>query len=89
MVHKANLHDTKIGYWATGLATFIYLTLQKICADGSYRGSFVYEAYKYFDLRVEITKELKPNGWQIIPKRWRFERTFVRLNLQGIFQKIT
>ena len=58
MIHKANLHDTKIGYWATALATFTYPTLQKICADGGYRGSFVYEAYKYFGLRVEISKKV-------------------------------
>ncbi|MBE8952255.1 MAG: hypothetical protein SR1Q7_03810 [Quinella sp. 1Q7] len=55
VIHKANLHDTKIGYWVTGLATFTYPTLKKICGDGGYRGSFVYEAYKYFGLRVEIS----------------------------------
>ena len=38
------VHDTKIGWWITSLATFAYPTLQKICADGGYRGSFVYEA---------------------------------------------
>ncbi|MBQ6297815.1 MAG: hypothetical protein IJK81_09065, partial [Selenomonadaceae bacterium] len=54
VVHKANLHDTKIGYWVAGLATFTYPKLEKICADGGYRGYFVYAAYKYFGLRVEI-----------------------------------
>ena len=44
VVHKANLHDTKMGYWAAGLATFAYPTLEKICGDGGYRGTFVYEA---------------------------------------------
>ena len=80
VVHKANLHDTKIGYWAIGLATFAYPTLEKICGDGGYRGSFVCEAYKYFGLRVEISKKLKPHSWQILPKRWIVERTFAWLN---------
>ena len=80
MVHKANLHDTKTGWWATGLATFACPTLKKICGDGGYRGSFVYEAHKYFGLQVEISKKLKPRGWQVLPKRWIVERTFSWLN---------
>ena len=79
-VHRANLHDTEMGYWAFGLANFTYPTLKKICGDGGYRGSFVYETYKYFGLRVEISKKLKPHGWQVLPKRWRVERTFAWLN---------
>ena len=80
VVHKANLHDTRIGYWATGLATFSYPLLKKICGDGGYRGSFAFEAYKYFGLRVEISKKLKLHGWQVLPKRWIVERTFAWLN---------
>ena len=73
MIYKANLHDTKIGWWATGLVTFTYPTLKKICEDGGYRGSFVFEAYKYFCLQVEISKKLKGYGWQVLPKRWIVE----------------
>ena len=80
MIHKANLHDTKIGYWATGLATFAYSTLEKICGDGGWRRAFVYEAYKYFGLRVEINEKLKGHGRQVLSKRWIVERTFARLN---------
>ena len=80
VIHKANLHDTKMGYWVAGLATFAYPTLKKICGDGGYRGTFVYEAHKYFGLRVEISKKLKPHGWQVLPKRWIVERTFSWLN---------
>ena len=68
LIHKANLHDTKIGYRVAGF--FTNPTLKKICGDGGYRGSFVYEAYKYFGLRVEISKKLKPQGWQVLPKLW-------------------
>ncbi|MBR2519268.1 MAG: transposase, partial [Selenomonadaceae bacterium] len=60
--------------------TFTYPTLKKICGDGGYRGSFVYEAHKYFDLEVEISKKLKPHNWQVLPKRWIVERTFAWLN---------
>ena len=69
-----------MGYWVAGLATFTYPTLKKICGDGGYRGSFVFDAYKYFGLRVEISKKLKERGWRILPKRWRIERTFAWLN---------
>ena len=69
-----------MGYWVTGLATFTYPTLKKICGDGGYRGSFVYEAHKYFGLQVEISKKLKPHGWQVLPKRWIVERTFAWFN---------
>ena len=62
------------------MATLAYPTLQKICGDGGYRGSFVNEAYKYFSLEVEISKKLKPHCWQVLPKRWIVERTFAWLN---------
>ena len=29
---------------------------------------------------VEISKKLKPHGWQVLPKRWIVERTFAWLN---------
>ena len=29
LVHKANLHDMKMGYWVTSLATFAYPTLHR------------------------------------------------------------
>ena len=38
------------------------------------------EAYKYFGFKVEVSKKLKPHGWQVLPKRWRGERTFAWLN---------
>ena len=69
-----------MGYWAAGLATFTYPTLEKICGDGGYCGSFFFDAYKYFGLRVEISKKIKGQGWQVLPKRWIVERTFAWLN---------
>jgi len=30
VIHKANLHDTKMVYWVTGLAFFKYPTLKKV-----------------------------------------------------------
>ena len=67
-------------YWVAGLASFAYPTLKKIFGDGGYRGFFVYEAYKYFGLQVEISKKLKPHGRQVLPKRWIVKRTFAWLN---------
>ena len=69
-----------MGWWIAGLTTFAYPTLEKICGDGGYRGSFVYETHKYLGLRVKISKKLKAHSWQVLPKRWRIERTFAWLN---------
>ncbi|MDR0530521.1 MAG: transposase, partial [Oscillospiraceae bacterium] len=29
---------------------------------------------------VDISEKIKPKGWEILPKRWRVERTFSWLN---------
>ena len=81
VVHKANLYDTKMGYcWMAGLATFYYPRLKKICGNGGYREPFVFDAYKYFGLRVEISKKIKAHSWQVLPKRWMVDRAFAWLN---------
>ncbi|MBR3499451.1 MAG: hypothetical protein IKO05_10720 [Selenomonadaceae bacterium] len=82
------MHDTKIGYWATGLATFAYPTLEKICGDGGWRESFVFEAYKYFGLRVEISKKLKGHGRQVLPKRWIVDVLCPAQSFSPIFQRL-
>ena len=45
-----------------------------------YVATAVIAAHKYFGLEVEISKRLKPHGWQVLPKRWSVEHTFAWLN---------
>ncbi|EJF41038.1 transposase, IS4-like family protein [Clostridium sp. MSTE9] len=50
-------------------------TLKGVCADAGYRKTFV-AAVSEFGLKIDISDRIKPNEWQILPKRWRVERTF-------------
>lgn len=79
-MHKANQHDTKIGYWVAALAVFCYSTIKRFCADKGYRGTFVSNLNQLFGLGVDISEKIKPQGWQVEPKRWVVERTFAWLN---------
>ncbi|MBQ9441949.1 MAG: transposase [Selenomonadaceae bacterium] len=80
VVHKANLHDTKIGIWAAAIAFLLYPTIEKFCGDGGYRKTFVDEVKKYLELEVEISEKITPHGWQVISPRWIVERTLAWLN---------
>lgn len=80
VVHKANLHDTNGGYFPTLYALTLYPTIKGICADGGYRGTYVDEIKDTFGIEVDISQQIKPKTWQILPKRWRVERTFAWLN---------
>ena len=80
VVHKANLHDTKIGIWAAAIAFLLYPAIEKFCGDGGYRKTFVDEVKKYHELEVEISEKITPHGWQVISPRWIVERTLAWLN---------
>lgn len=56
-----------------------YPTLKGVCADAGYRKTFVAAASE-LGLTVDISERIKPNKWQILPKRWRVERTFGWMN---------
>jgi len=56
-----------------------------VCGDAGYRGAFktvVEEA----GVTVDISEKIKP-GWEILPKRWRVERTFAWLNFSRRLSK--
>ncbi len=80
IVHAANLHDTTAGYFPTLYAITLYPTIKGICADAGYQGTFVDEIWDNFGIKVDISKQIKPKTWQILPKRWRVERSFAWLN---------
>lgn len=51
-----------------------YPSLKGVCGDDAYRKSFK-EAIEKLGLTVDISEKINP-GWEILPKRWRVERTF-------------
>jgi putative transposase len=83
-VHAANIHDTMSGchvYQAE------YFSLKGVCGDAGYRGTFIdFVKTKYGNI-VDISEQIKPKQWSILPKRWRVERTFSWANWSRILSK--
>jgi transposase len=75
VVHAANIHDTIAGAYPVALAYSKYPTLEGICGDQGYCGTFK-KIIEGFGLKCDIVEKITPKGWQILPKRWRVERTF-------------
>lgn len=78
-VHAANIHDTMMGGAVFAGAKLKYPLLQGVCGDAGYRGTFVGQVTK-LGCTVDISERIKPKEWEILPKRWRVERTFSWLN---------
>ena len=80
-VHAANIHDTKGGVYTFEKALYRYPTIQVGCADGGYRGTFRNTFDEFHNIRIDISMQIKEQkGFQVLPKRWVVERTFVWLN---------
>lgn len=77
-VHAANIHDTIAGCDALDMALYMRESIIGVCADAGYRGTFR-EYAESLGLKVDISERIKPK-WEIIPKRWRVERTLSWLN---------
>ena len=63
------------GAYPVALALEKYPSLLGICGDEGYRGTFK-ETVESFGLKCDISEKIIPDGWHVIPKRWRVERTF-------------
>ena len=74
-VHKANQHDTKGGVFVFKKALFLYPKIKAGYADGAYRGTFKNTFEIFHNIRIDISKQIKPE-FEVLPKRWRIERTF-------------
>ena len=74
-IHKANIHDTKGGIFVIEKALHNYPSINACCADAGYRGIFKNTFEMYHGIHVDISKQIKPK-FEILPKRWRVERTF-------------
>lgn len=78
-VHAANIHDTKSGSEVFLKAMYKYPTIAGVCADAGYRGTFWLFVTTFLGLICDISERIKP-FFEILPKRWRIERTFSWLN---------
>jgi putative transposase len=74
-VHAANIHDTKGGCYVFAKALKKFPTIKGCCADQGYRGTFKRLMEQIFKIVVDISEKIKPQ-FEILPKRWRVERTF-------------
>jgi putative transposase len=55
----------------------LLLRLEKIIADGGYRGDLVHWVVDHLNAELEIVLKLQgQKGFQVLPKRWVVERTF-------------
>ena len=80
VIHAANIHDTKSGILVARLTCNDYPSIDKFCADAGYRGTFVLEMKKEFNMDVDISEKIKPHEWVKMPWRWVVERTLSWLN---------
>ena len=78
----ANVHDSK---GAKEVFDCLYELrfdeneLEKILADGGYQGEIAEYLKEKMNIPLEVVKRSDSGSWQVIPKRWIVERTFVWL----------
>lgn len=78
MFHAANIPDTIAGAMMLKKLKEKYPTIKGICGDAGYRGTFVLKATE-LGFTVDISERIKP-VFEILPKRWRVERSFAWMN---------
>jgi putative transposase len=84
-VHAANISDTTLGASVLERAFEKYPSLERVCGDAGYRGTFVLAALA-IGLPVDIIERISQK-WEKLPKRWCVERTFGWLNGQRRLSK--
>jgi len=87
-VHAANIHDTMSGCHVYQAAKMKYPSIEGVCVDAGYKGTFVdFVTIKYGD-KVDVSEKIKPKQWEILPKRWCVERTFAWENNSRRLSKV-
>ena len=84
-VHAANIHDTKGGCEVFVEALWKYPSIEAVCGDEGYRGTF-FDFVISLGRKCDISERIKPI-FEILPKRWRVERTFAWLNNYRLLSK--
>jgi putative transposase len=75
VVVAANIHDTIAGCGVFRSALQKYSSLQGVCGDAGFRGTFV-DFVLSLGKKCDISEKIVPKGWKGLPKRWCVERTF-------------
>ena len=95
VVHAANEYDGKMAFDVINTLKYRFERMQKIYADGGYRGDELAEKLKK-DLNYELEITLrsdKSTEFKPLPKRWVIERCFAWLNgfrrLSKDYEKLT
>ena len=78
VVHGANVQDRDGGKRVIAEATATFGRLRLIWADGGYAGKFLDWVVENTIFRVELILR-QSKGWELLPRRWAVERTFVWL----------
>jgi putative transposase len=77
VVHAANEHDSQTGFEVMETLKYRFERMQKIYADGGYRGKLVEDVKQQLGWDLEITlRSDKETGFKPLPRRWVIERTF-------------
>jgi len=77
VIHAANEHDSQTGFEVMDTLKYRFDRMQKIYADGGYRGELADEVKNQLGWDLEIIlRSDKDAGFKPLPKRWIIERTF-------------
>jgi len=81
-VTEANCTDREVASWLIPFLPQRFGRLQKLWADGSYRGEeFIDEMRERTGITVEIVeRDPSVKGFKLLPYRWVVERTFAWLS---------
>ena len=81
VVHAANQHDSPAARGVlTSLAQQGYERLSKILADSAYGKELACWVKKSLGYILEVVKVSELAGFQVVPMRWKVERTFAWMN---------
>lgn len=81
VVHAANQHDSPAARAVlTRLAGQGYERMSKVLADSAYGKKLACWLKKTFGLILEVVKVSELAGFQVVPMRWKVERTFAWMN---------
>jgi len=81
VVHAANIHDSPAARLVVSRLTRQgFERLNKILADSAYGKKLAAWMKKSYGLVLEVVKVKELSGFQVIPMRWKVERTFAWMN---------
>jgi putative transposase len=89
IIHPANIHDSQgVTDVLWRLKAKYFYSIQKIIADGGYRGDSLASWIKQtFGWMIEIVLRSESPEFEVLPKRWIVERTFAWISFQRRMSK--